>query len=138
LAPVPTVFESLDRAAGWPGRFEVLRQMNQKPQSRRRQPIPFDLRKENPQGRMDVLAANLLEQFSSRVPELQPVFEKQREVIHATLNEQFGPHVVDLQQVMEAAAPYLPLLEVIAQKVIQKVTEQPKVEVKTPGKADAA
>lgn len=86
---------------------------------------PFDLRKENPTGRVDVLAANLLERFAACVPELAPIVEEQKGAIHMRLNELCGPHVVDLKETMETVSPFLPLLDrVVKAKLAQQAQFQ--------------
>lgn len=81
---------------------------------------PFDLGKVNPRGRVDVLAANALDRFTSRVPELEPLLAQNREVIHATLNESLGPHVTgELAELVLQAEPHFPLIKFFAGKVIE-------------------
>jgi len=80
---------------------------------------PLDLRKVNPSGRIDVLAASAIERFASNIPELLPIVNDKRGVIHAALNEKLGPHVMgfDLVGVVKDVGPYLPLLEMVARSV---------------------
>lgn len=89
----------------------------------------LDLRKVNPQGRLDVLVLNAIEHFTQRVPELRPIVDEKREVIYASLNHNLGPHVIgfDLAGFIDAAQPYLPLLGRIAQSVISNY-QQKKVD----------
>lgn len=78
----------------------------------------IDLRKENPHGRLDVLAATVIEKFAqTRAPEFLPIIEQHREILHAALNEELGPHVVHLGQVFKAAEPYMPLLNSIVKQI---------------------
>jgi hypothetical protein len=83
----------------------------------------LDLRTVNPQGRVDVLAAKVIEQFAvTRAPELRPLLEQQRGVIHAAINEQFGPHVIDLSNVVKVVEPFLPLLGAIFAAAVARVS----------------
>jgi hypothetical protein len=82
---------------------------------------PLDLAKVNPHGRLDVLAANVIERFAqSRAPELLPILEKKRSVIHAALNSQLGPHAIgiDVPALIEKLTPYAPLMWAVVQNAM--------------------
>lgn len=85
--------------------------------SRRAKVTPIDLTRENPSGRVDVLAANLIDRFAQHVPELRPIVNERKRAIHERLTELCGPSVVDLREVVQAAQPYMPLLSGIASRV---------------------
>lgn len=89
---------------------------------------PFDLRQVNPKGRVDCLAASVIERLASlKMPELLPLLDSRREVIHAFLNEQLGPHVVDLSGMVETVAPFMPLAGMLVQQFIaSQVKQEPK------------
>ena len=71
---------------------------------------PLDLRAVNPHGRVDVLAASLIEKFAdTRIPELKALIEEKREVIHAALNERLGPHKIPVEWV-DRVSPFMPLI----------------------------
>lgn len=95
----------------------------------KRKPVevkPFDLRQANPKGRVDCLAASVIERLASlKMPELLPLLDSRREVIHAFLNEQLGPHVVDLSGMVETVAPFMPLAGMLVQQLIAQ-SVQPK------------
>lgn len=103
--------------------------------------VPFDLRKVNPSGRVDVLAANLIERLAqTHVPDLVPVLEQRREVIHATLNENFGPHAFgfDLQGLIKEAQPYVPIMKMIAGQILANYAQNQQADQRVnSGKSDA-
>lgn len=87
----------------------------------RKKKVVFDLRKENPAGRVDVLTVNLLERLAARVPELTPILDEKREVIHASVNELLGPHALPgLQESMQQIKPYLPLIGRALNEVVKQ------------------
>lgn len=95
---------------------------------RKKTPV-IDLAKQDSCGRVDVLAARLLDEFAEHVVEVRPIIDEQREVIHARLNELAGPHVVDLSDVAKTVRPYLPLIGGLASRALseyRKSREQTK------------
>jgi len=102
---------------------------------------PFNLRTvKNMTGRVDCLAANLIERVAETyVPELQPLLSQHKEAIHMTLNEQLGPHVIDLRETVEMVAPFMPLIGFAVRQLIANVpvhapvSETPKQQAQAGG-----
>ena len=72
----------------------------------------IDLRQVDPHGRLDVMAASLIDRLANKnMPELVPVIDSKREVIHAFLNERLGPHAIgfDIPNAIDVVKPFLPL-----------------------------
>lgn len=109
--------------------------------SRRAKVTPIDLTRENPSGRVDVLAANLIDRFAQHVPELRPIVDERKGAIHERLTELCGPSVVDFREVVQAAQPYMPLLSGIASRVwadYQAKQKQAEVSSAKPNGGNAA
>lgn len=106
---------------------------NSSGKARRKAPVPLDLSKVDPKGRLDVLVANSIERLvTMRAPGLLPVLTEQKGVIHSAINSQLGPHVlgVDIVGFLNQLKPFAPLIGAIAQSALNNLRDNAKPLVK--------
>lgn len=61
----------------------------------------IDLGKVDMRGRVDALAARVLDKATESIPELKPFVDEHRKEIHARLNELAGPHRIDMRPILD-------------------------------------